>query len=680
MERRFPTGFTASSTGVPTHTTTNKFSPHTSTPPSHGATIPRQPPHLMPSTPMNLSYAHHPATPYLPYAHPYRPPFMYQPHGPYVRPHIGDNRNLGMGGSSLGGPMGLHSVDGSMVNNGSIKPMTSDAIRPSSTLSNNSKANNIAQWLTQNFEISDGMSLPRQTVYEQYEEFCRQTDQDPINAASFGKLIRAIFPSLKTRRLGTRGNSKYHYYGIRIKPNSSLPQYNPPPGTASRSIPPAHLVQGGAMLSMLLAGHGGVKLETNTMGHLTLGDTGGSDPLGYPMGIVQHNPAMKVGPGAVVSSTQTSPDNPKILATTSLPLSLFEPDPSLLSPQISLETAKTFLLMYYTHLQRLLNTASKLAFDEIEELLLHFWQGVPKRLIHALSCPHMIDIVRRCDIAVSETLLMNLIPDVLSPVSDQPMKSIRLFAKQLEGWLMSALDGLGVVGLVAAKCEVYRDFSHALRRHTSLSHLSQAARRVLANPLHVQQMREDWCRVDHQGVKTLIVAFCKCRERIFIQWQQQFDHLLVEDTSLEKWTSWLGHTVDRLLGDPQEPTYAARSRKLLLDWSFICSLFIRDLTLRSSQSFGSFHLMRLLMDEYVSYLIERRLSLPRAGPPYPNPVHTLTDSNSQVDVSMYLTREEEGSGSTPEFRNSLKENGGRGIQRTGEATTTSDTAPITNKE
>jgi hypothetical protein len=37
---------------------------------------------------------------------------------------------------------------------------------------------------------------------------------------SFGKIIRQQFPNLKTRRLGTRGQSKYHYYGIGIRPTS----------------------------------------------------------------------------------------------------------------------------------------------------------------------------------------------------------------------------------------------------------------------------------------------------------------------------------------------------------------------------------------------------------------------------------------------------------------------------
>ena len=54
--------------------------------------------------------------------------------------------------------------------------------------------------------------------------FSAETKQEPVNAASFGKLIRSVFLGLRTRRIGTRGNSKYHYYGIRVKPTSILNQ------------------------------------------------------------------------------------------------------------------------------------------------------------------------------------------------------------------------------------------------------------------------------------------------------------------------------------------------------------------------------------------------------------------------------------------------------------------------
>lgn len=41
---------------------------------------------------------------------------------------------------------------------------------------------------------------------------------------------------------------------------------------------------------------------------------------------------------------------------------------------------------------------------------------------------------------------------------------------------------------------------------------------------------------------------------------------------------------------------------------FFSSMVIRDLTLRSAASFGSFHLIRLLYDEYMFYLIEHQVA------------------------------------------------------------------------
>jgi regulatory factor X 1/2/3 len=38
------------------------------------------------------------------------------------------------------------------------------------------------------------------------------------------------------------------------------------------------------------------------------------------------------------------------------------------------------------------------------------------------------------------------------------------------------------------------------------------------------------------------------------------------------------------------------------------SMFIRDLTLRSAASFGSFHLIRMLFDEYIFFLIEHHVA------------------------------------------------------------------------
>lgn len=97
----------------------------------------------------------------------------------------------------------------------------------------------------ENYEMAEGVSLPRSTLYNHYLTHCSETKIDPVNAASFGKLIRSVFMGLRTRRLGTRystiitfvaifcnyiflfrGNSKYHYYGIRIKASSLLNDFS----------------------------------------------------------------------------------------------------------------------------------------------------------------------------------------------------------------------------------------------------------------------------------------------------------------------------------------------------------------------------------------------------------------------------------------------------------------------
>lgn len=48
---------------------------------------------------------------------------------------------------------------------------------------------------------------------------------------------------------------------------------------------------------------------------------------------------------------------------------------------------------------------------------------------------------------------------------------------------------------------------------------------------------------------------------------------------------------------------------------FCSSVVIRDLTLRSAASFGSFHLIRLLYDEYMYYLIEHRVAQAKGETP-----------------------------------------------------------------
>lgn len=59
-------------------------------------------------------------------------------------------------------------------------------------------------------------SVPRGRVYATYVSRCGNERVQPLNPASFGKLVRVIFPGIQTRRLGVRGESKYHYVDLAL--------------------------------------------------------------------------------------------------------------------------------------------------------------------------------------------------------------------------------------------------------------------------------------------------------------------------------------------------------------------------------------------------------------------------------------------------------------------------------
>lgn len=63
----------------------------------------------------------------------------------------------------------------------------------------------------ESYEVEEDHNVPRGSMYAHYLIVCQQQGVRPVNSASFGKLIRTVFPDLKTRRLGTRGQSKYPF-------------------------------------------------------------------------------------------------------------------------------------------------------------------------------------------------------------------------------------------------------------------------------------------------------------------------------------------------------------------------------------------------------------------------------------------------------------------------------------
>ncbi|TSY41750.1 DNA-binding protein RFX2 [Bagarius yarrelli] len=141
---------------------------------------------------------------------------------------VGSSQVISSSGAYLlhGGMDGRHHTTPSSRSSSAMLEMAIENLQKSEGIASHKSIllNSHLQWLLDNYETAEGVSLARCSLYNHYLRHCHEQKLDPVNAASFGKLIRSVFMGLRTRRLGTRGNSKYHYYGIRLKPDSPLNQ------------------------------------------------------------------------------------------------------------------------------------------------------------------------------------------------------------------------------------------------------------------------------------------------------------------------------------------------------------------------------------------------------------------------------------------------------------------------
>uniref|UniRef100_G1MQY0 Regulatory factor X5 n=1 Tax=Meleagris gallopavo TaxID=9103 RepID=G1MQY0_MELGA len=77
-------------------------------------------------------------------------------------------------------------------------------------------------WIRNHLEEHADTCLPKQDVYDAYRQYCDNLCCHPLSAANFGKIIREIFPNIKARRLGGRGQSKYPFTVVSLPPLPSL--------------------------------------------------------------------------------------------------------------------------------------------------------------------------------------------------------------------------------------------------------------------------------------------------------------------------------------------------------------------------------------------------------------------------------------------------------------------------
>jgi regulatory factor X 1/2/3 len=208
-----------------------------------------------------------------------------------------------------------------------------------------------------------------------------------------------------------------------------------------------------------------------------------------------------------------------------------------------------------------------------------------------------------------QNLLEVLFPDVLRPVSSSVTQAIRNFADRLEVWLRGAMRDCSEE-IINIKMSTVNAFAQMLRRYTSLSHLSQAARAILQKSSQTDHILDVLIRVDFRSVQEQVSWLCQYDDTMVQQLEAHYKNTLHELNSLERWAARLKDEVTQVLKPYQgNPDFAKAAREYLLSWSLYNSMVFKDLTLRRLRSSDSLHVIRLLYDEYIVILMEHQVAL-----------------------------------------------------------------------
>uniref|UniRef100_A0A4W3HPZ8 Regulatory factor X, 3 (influences HLA class II expression) n=1 Tax=Callorhinchus milii TaxID=7868 RepID=A0A4W3HPZ8_CALMI len=459
-------------------------------------------------------------------------------------------------------------------------------------------------------------------------------------------------------RLGTRGNSKYHYYGIRIKPDSPLNRLQEDMQYMAMRQQPMHQKQRYKPVQKL-----------DGIGD---GFTGSGQQI--PNCAEQTIVAQSQHHQQFLDASRALPEFVEL-----------EVGDSPLLDGIALEDIRTLQILYREHCEAILDVVVNLQFSLIEKLWQTFWHFSPSpstdvntinqneiegrlpkaKLVALCKNDSVLKWMCTCDHVMYQALVEILIPDVLRPIPSALTQAIRNFAKSLEGWLTNAMNNIPQQ-MVRTKVGAVSAFAQTLRRYTSLNHLAQAARAVLQNTSQINQMLSDLNRVDFANVQEQASWVCQCDDSTVQRLEQDFKMTLQQQSTLEQWAAWLDNVVTQVL-KPYEgsPSFPKAARQFLLKWSFYSSMVIRDLTLRSAASFGSFHLIRLLYDEYMFYLVEHRVAQATGETPIAvmgefadlsgmSPNNMDKDEGSEVDSEM--DEELDDSGEPPSKREKMDMN------------------------
>lgn len=476
-------------------------------------------------------------------------------------------------------------------------------------------------------------SVPRGRVYANYASRCATERVTVLNPASFGKLVRVLFPGLKTRRLGVRGESKYHYVDLALvddQPDSAEPEVPLPLAPATTSFSTSASTGPGKSASAPLARNSLPAASRSRHGSplkAAAADLSRSHSF-YSL------PNITTADQLHTSTAKTSfelsfpseTEEASFLQTESIVLPRIEP---FLPDGADPDATKSLSALYRSHCTSLVECIRYCKEKTFFHLYTSFQGTLTMPVQKLLGNPSIAPWIEECDFILYQRMMRIVSGLTLQVVPKPVLDTLRNISLRLVPHIRESFQGqpLHVIRAKEAPAAV---FAALIDRALKVNLTAHAAANMLSNPANRDQMYLDWITmvpvrrvaesIPTRGMDDFVdLIVSEIRDLLSPQnvpWEVECLTLYGDmalrkghqpgaeggsessgQTVLDRWVSFLKSLPSRF-------PYASHA-DILYGVQRIGTTVMRDLTMAQGKSFGSWWVTKCWIDEMISFLAEQ---------------------------------------------------------------------------
>ncbi|KAF3348281.1 Leptomycin B resistance protein pmd1 [Verticillium dahliae VDG2] len=475
-------------------------------------------------------------------------------------------------------------------------------------------------------------SVPRGRVYANYASRCATERITVLNPASFGKLVRVLFPGLKTRRLGVRGESKYHYVNFALvddQPEIREPEAPLPLAPAAASFSRSNSIAPNKPASATFAKDSQAPSDSmpRTKSPASLISGHSRSHSFYSMPSIT---------SADQLHTTTSKTSLELSFPSELEEAMFNQSEAIALPRIEPflpqgtdpDAAKSLSALYRSHCTSLVECVRYCKEKTFFHLYTSFQGTLTMPVQKLLGNASVAPWIEECDFILYQRMMQIVSGLTLQVVPKPVLDTLRSISTRLVPHIREAFQGqpLHVIRAKEAPATV---FAALLDRALKVNLTAHAAANMLSNPANRDQMYLDWITmvpvrkvaesIPTRGMDDFVnLVVSEIRDLLdpqSVPWEvecltvygdlasrkeRQLNDNAGESSGqnvLERWVNFLKSLASRF-------PYA-RHADIVYGVQRIGTAVMRDLTMAQGKSFGSWWVTKCWIDEMISFLAEQ---------------------------------------------------------------------------